>query len=96
LEAFYGFVPWQRIFEIFGTHYLSKTDLGGRMVLKDKMERTRYQELKAMSLDVKTTASLSFAKFSVDMSTETSTSTNQINAYDERKSSREEIYIGGK
>ena len=86
---------WLRIVEVFGTHFVYKTILGGRMHLQNKINYQNYQELISLNVDIKAAAKLDFDAFTGSLDADVTYDKTDLKQFEKRVDDKREIYLGG-
>lgn len=82
---------WRKIFDQYGTHFIHKTIVGGRASYQYKLTSKDYQELKALDVDIKLSAS--YKMFSV--SNQMSHGDKKVESFKRKSTEFSMIYVGG-
>lgn len=85
---------WVQFVEVFGTHYIYQTMLGGRMEMFTDFSEHSVQELRALDISVAEAASFSFAKFTANESVNWTKHEQEIDYFDKKANSSTAVYIG--
>lgn len=82
---------WTKIFDVYGTHYIEKTSVGGRASMQYKMTTKDYQEMTALGVDTKASASYSM----VSATGSSSVDETRLSVFTSKTVALSKIYIGG-
>ena len=84
-------------FDKFGTHFVTRTVLGGRMHLQQEMTSESYQELITMGVNIKAAAELNFNSIlGVEADLNRNDKIENLNAFESKIQNKKEIFLGGK
>jgi hypothetical protein len=87
---------WKAIMRKYGTHYVTKTILGGRMHIISEMKSQSFQELKQSKVDIKAAAKSQFGSLSGSINTDINSDQESVNQFESKVENKREYYIGGK
>ena len=87
---------WIKVIEVYGTHFVYKTILGGRLHLKYEINNQNYQELTYLNVDIKEATKREFSKFTKTNTEKNESDSSILELFEKRVDDTKEVYIGGK
>lgn len=91
LDLYHNLADWNQFFQVYGTHFIYKTIVGGRASYQYKLSTRDYQELRHLNVDVKLAASYKMASFS----TQVTYDEKKVEAFQKRVTEINKIWMGG-
>lgn len=96
IKKAYASKKWIDVFEVFGTHVVTSTILGGRMHLIHEIKSENYQSMISRGVDVKGAASAEYFSFSGRVEAGLSVDDTDKSEFNSKVENRKEIFLGGK
>ena len=94
-RAYSGEMDWSLLISRYGTHYVVKETLGGRMVISTSFSLQDIQFLKSNSIDINAGLKASYAEFSGSVNSGTEKASKFNKATSNMNVIKRYIYIGG-